>query len=122
MREEIKKKWVDALRSGEYKQGRGNLRPTEDTHCCLGVLCDLYKQTRHRGKWVSNDFDYPVFDFFIGGKHESNELPPEVIRWAGLTLSNPVIRINKKDSSLADLNDSKNSNFKKIAKIIEAQL
>jgi len=39
-----KKDWLEALRSGEYKQGKGKLRRTvkgEVRHCCLGVLCDL---------------------------------------------------------------------------------
>lgn len=34
---ELKKKWVEALRSGEYKQGTGWLRKN-DKFCCLGVL------------------------------------------------------------------------------------
>lgn len=32
--------WTDALRSGEYPQGRGALR-TPGGYCCLGVWCDL---------------------------------------------------------------------------------
>ena len=34
------KKWVRALRSGKYKQGREWLR-AGDTFCCLGVACEL---------------------------------------------------------------------------------
>lgn len=41
MKPEIKARWVEALRSGRYKQGRGALRMKDDTYCCLGVLCDL---------------------------------------------------------------------------------
>lgn len=42
MEPELKKKWVDALRSGEYKQGRTYLRRRKDnTFCCLGVLCEV---------------------------------------------------------------------------------
>lgn len=33
--------WVPALRSGKYKQGRGQLRSANDEFCCLGVACDL---------------------------------------------------------------------------------
>ncbi len=37
--------WVEALRSGRYRQSRGALRKslstTEDQWCCLGVLCDI---------------------------------------------------------------------------------
>lgn len=40
MDQEIKTRWVAALRSGRYTQGQGALR-SEDNFCCLGVLCDL---------------------------------------------------------------------------------
>ncbi len=36
-----REEWAQALESGEYKQGRGELR-ADGKHCCLGVLCDLY--------------------------------------------------------------------------------
>lgn len=35
------KKWVAALRSGKYKQGKGVLRSEKGNYCCLGVLCDI---------------------------------------------------------------------------------
>ena len=36
---ELKTKWVAALRSGEFKQGRNRLySKADDTYCCLGVL------------------------------------------------------------------------------------
>lgn len=39
---EEKNRWVEALRSGQYKQGRGKLFNAEDqSYCCLGVLCDI---------------------------------------------------------------------------------
>lgn len=40
MKKEIADKWVEALRSGEYNQGRGYLR-VENEYCCLGVLCEI---------------------------------------------------------------------------------
>ena len=40
MKYEVMKKWVAALRSGRYKQGRGALQ-SSDSFCCLGVLCHL---------------------------------------------------------------------------------
>ena len=35
--EDFKKRWVEALRSGEYKQCRGKLHGDDGGHCCLGV-------------------------------------------------------------------------------------
>lgn len=40
MDQAIKKKWVKALRSGEYRQGSGVLKDGRK-FCCLGVLCDI---------------------------------------------------------------------------------
>ena len=40
MKEALKKKWVEALRSGEFRQGKGKLRIT-DRYCCLGVLLEI---------------------------------------------------------------------------------
>lgn len=40
MTAEMKAKWLEALRSGKYKQGRNLLR-NGDKYCCLGVLCDI---------------------------------------------------------------------------------
>ena len=40
MKAELKAKWVEALRSGEYEQGEGALKKG-NSYCCLGVLCSL---------------------------------------------------------------------------------
>lgn len=37
---EFKAKWVAALRSGEYRQGKGWLH-NNGTYCCLGVACKV---------------------------------------------------------------------------------
>lgn len=37
---EFKAKWVEALRSGNYKQGKELLfKKSNNTYCCLGVAC-----------------------------------------------------------------------------------
>jgi len=43
MNPRIKQRWLDALRSGEYKQTMENLQDMNG-FCCLGVLCDLHAQ------------------------------------------------------------------------------
>lgn len=122
MKEEIKTKWLEALRSGKYKQGRTCLRNSDvDTHeyCCLGVLCDLYKDTEG-GNWTDHDS-------FVDnrGNWESVYLPLAVIGWAGLSDNNPEINeITDQDfapTSLAGANDYGLS-FLKIADIIEKEL
>lgn len=41
MDKELKTKWIEALRSGKYYQGKGRLKDSFDRYCCLGVLCDV---------------------------------------------------------------------------------
>lgn len=41
MDEELKEKWLKALRSGDYKQGRNALKTVTNRFCCLGVLADI---------------------------------------------------------------------------------
>ncbi len=38
----VKKLWIKALRSGEYKQDTGSLKTSSNGFCCLGVLTDIY--------------------------------------------------------------------------------
>ena len=63
MNPEIRKKWIEALESGDYLRGKGFLRKKADNekvtkHCCLGVLVDLvepesWKETKRK---PSDDF------------------------------------------------------------------
>ena len=47
MKPEIKAKWVEALRSGDFKQGKGYLNNRDDnSFCCLGVLCEINADKR----------------------------------------------------------------------------
>jgi hypothetical protein len=45
MKAEIKQQWLEALRSGKYMQGQGQLVCMDEDsvtgHCCLGVLADI---------------------------------------------------------------------------------
>lgn len=55
MDQDLKARWVKALRSGDYAQGQMVLR-YNNKFCCLGVLCDV----SGAGKWVDNDSIYQV--------------------------------------------------------------
>jgi hypothetical protein len=41
MDKSLVERWVAALRSGKYTQGRSRLRNDDNSHCCLGVLVDV---------------------------------------------------------------------------------
>lgn len=141
MNTQIKEKWVNALRSGEYPQIQGNLR-SPDGYCCLGVLCDLYAK-EHSVEWTRMDYDnnndvidipesqfssWQFGDFFEDCYYfESEEgvLPKVVSKWAGLSNNgNPELQVPLDESyeettkSLMDLNDSGIS-FSEIADLIE---
>jgi hypothetical protein len=112
MNQRIKKLWIKALRSGEYKQGKEALRLLRgrgkpDAFCCLGVLCDLHSKTKNGSKWKGGAY--------LG---DEAELPPPVIEWAGLDNKNPMLG---RELSAAEYNDSGKS-FNFIANRIEKYL
>lgn len=114
MNQGIKKRWVQALRSGEYEQGQGGLHSTDGKFCCLGVLCDLaaregvVEPSPPRGGW-------------IGYSGRTGLLPWPVSNWAGLTSADPVVREGSRHMLLSGLNDTGLYDFDEIADIIEAQ-
>ena len=59
----FKAKWVAALRSGEYKQARGQFRGGE-TLCCLGVAACLLGIPRDDVPEASFGFDHPEWHRF----------------------------------------------------------
>lgn len=117
MNPEIKQRWVAALRSGEYEQGKGFLN-SDGKFCCLGVLCDLHSQD-HNIPWTAND-NNSVMTYF-----DNTGLPPEqVVDWAqydhrqnGWQISHAGVK-----TFLYMLNDETSLSFSSIADIIEKQL
>lgn len=131
MKPEIKKLWIDALLSGEYKQGQGYLHQIEDDmpkFCCLGVLTDLAIKNG-----VSIEIGENGLVTTFDGASES--LPESVIEWSGISSSNGgfTYTVNYRwedfdgfvhdeqeemEESLAELNDNGHT-FEEIAKDIE---
>lgn len=125
MKKNIMNKWVKALRSGKYKQGREKLCTVngttgQESYCCLGVLTDLYLQDRKRQKKGPNikffhtyskedmDYDGNFSKWEIDG--EDGCLPPEVAEWAGFNTANAGYETgcfsnSKEEIELAMLND-----------------
>ncbi len=103
MNPETKEKWVDALRSGRYKQGVDCLRTHDDRYCCLGVLCDV-TGTRWR--------PHTLHDRYVC-EGESLVMPRPLIVKTGLS--------RRECGDLAHMNDT-GSSFSEIAEYIEKYL
>lgn len=113
---EIKKQWIEALRSDEYQQGQRWLRKKdpegEMQYCCLGVLCDLMT----RGEWeqVPHITSQKVYSFHIDDDRSTLGLPSGVVEVSGLA--------KDKTGDLVRLNDNERANFATIADWIEENL
>lgn len=98
----FKEAWLDALRSGDYVQGRFRLMKRyggrEMPHfCCLGVACDI------TGERTTDVFDLPI----------------------GLPRAGALKRWNmsrRTATALAEMNDVKQHTFGQIADWIEVNL
>lgn len=118
MNKEIKKKFVEALRSGEYEQG-GLCLHKDNQFCCLGVLIDLYaKEHGLQSEW--KQFSDKVIGNVFSFLDEKTMLPLLVIEWAGLPNYQKVI-IDGKEETLIHHNDA-GKTFLQIADAVEEQL
>lgn len=140
MNKDVLRKWVDALRSGNFKQTKGRLSKIENdgsrTFCCLGVLCELAKdeigleETYREGLWFRG----------YGGEFAYNgceTLPPDSVEdflgepgfdWE-VKLHEDVLYEDGEEVmyeagdlvELAELNDEGDWTFAQIADAIESQ-
>lgn len=112
MRAAIKRRWVAALRSGDYLQTRGTMCDQTGAMCCLGVLCDVAAgpkgvwKKRHSGAWAY--FDTP------GGDGHMAVPPVSLLTDVGLPSITTTI--------LAEMNDMDKKSFTEIADWIEENL
>lgn len=109
MNAEVKKQWVDALRSGKYKQGKGMLRSYDDKYCCLGVLLDCDPSTTWSQRIPGVHFVACVDDC-----KSMFTLPEEYCERIDMKVGQPT--------NLSVMNDSGNYPFPKIADYIEKEL
>jgi hypothetical protein len=112
MLNENQRKWVEALRSGEFKQSIATLQ-TDVGYCCLGVACVVAERN---GVQVLKRDDGNL----LGG---SLNTQPHVKAWLGIKECNGEHRVREKGrfyhSSLVTLNDNKGYTFEQIADHIE---
>lgn len=113
MKPEIAKKWVDALRSGNYRQGCEQLRTDYEEegvapeYCCLGVLCEVALSEGAIEKYNPHN----------------PHLPINVRDWAGMKTTEGVYQAFDEeageDNTLWGLNDKHHKDFNYLADFIE---
>lgn len=105
MNPEVKRLWLEALRSGDYKQGAQRLRWSESTYCCLGVLCEISGV----GEWKTDKAGTLRYSTRTDEPGNVSTTPDEVSWWAGLPFfgedsSTGFLRDNPQQQ-LAKMND-----------------
>ncbi len=104
------RKWVKALRSGRYRQGKKVLC-RYGYYCCLGVACLVYLED-NPGALETKKVGNGVVEF----DSEDIGLPQVVRKWLGLSSVNGAFDGN----CLTNLNDDGIS-FSELADIIESE-
>jgi hypothetical protein len=98
MEAELKKKWLDALRSGRYRQGLNELRTKDDRYCCLGVLCDI----SNAGRW--RKFSDSVWSYRTDKGEKTYVLPDGVDQDVYLKQT-PLVNMNDQGQSFTTIAD-----------------
>lgn len=117
MNTDIAQRWADALRSGDYAQGRGVLRGSDDTYCCLGVLCELAVE--------DGVIDPPVIADHGNYCYSTSSavLPEAVVIWAQLDYCSPLtdgVEVDDEPVSFVHMNDGMLLSFPEIADVVES--
>lgn len=136
MKPEIKKRWIEALRSAQYTKARGRLCVIDNFNdvarvgqaqkavcrfCALGVLCDLAAKD-NVVSWVeTTTYSMAIPEEINGFKTlQATALPLPVMLWAGLESEDPLIEdLEGYPASITELNDGKLLPFADIADCIE---
>lgn len=130
--------WIEALRSGNYKQGRMQLvkRDNLEKHwsfCCLGVACDIAEEAGMLKKMQRDGFSYSELGFFPpemekdSSSYSFTSIPFTLSKWLGWNeLSLPFEQIPGDltdvkyiETTLMKLNDANDFSFEQIADFIE---
>lgn len=69
---EVKRLWLEALRSGHYQQGREVLRTSDGRYCCYGVATDLAVKAG-KTEWIDSRFT-------SGQQSHDSAMPGEKVR------------------------------------------
>lgn len=134
MNPEVKARWLAALTSGEYTQGRDLLArevaPGVFRYCCLGVLCEL----AYADGVIARTLDFDRYYYHDVGvdrgitpaKCYATQLPPTVVTWAGLPNGNPIVAsvdlATHNDGSVTVGAEHSRRSFAEIAELIRRHL
>ena len=103
MKRAIKVKWIEALRSRKYRQGKGCLL-WSGGYCCLGVLCHVVD---------------PKMKFW---EPSSGKLPRKIATMCSCKCDPSVVVASSGVRTTLSLLNDEGTSFKKIANLIEEQL
>lgn len=107
------KKWIKALRSGNYTQGKSTLKTHKGHYCCLGVACIIAKQ-----EGIIDRNLRLIEEIYLD---EDNAELNKVREWIGLsTGEGDYENEDGEEITLTKLNDQLEYDFKKIADVIES--
>ena len=125
MDDELKAKWVAALRGGEFKQGQSMLHdPGDDSYCCLGVLCKVVGAKfgpSDTDEWRVYDY-VPVLNGRMLSKKDAEELDAAFCSEVGIP--NQTVLISMNDGTGTEGQDGYEApkSFAEIADYIENNL
>lgn len=116
MDKNVKLKWLEALKSGEYQKGTGYLRDKEDKFCCLGVLCNLLKDESDYD-WNTADVADKVYCF------TPNNGMADSFNWWGVPLQirQKIYFTKEHETELVSLNDN-HPTWDEVIEYIEKEL
>lgn len=124
----LKAKWVEALRSGDFKQAQTELHNSaSDSYCCLGVLCKVAGATwtsfekemeGDDGCYLATLDHVPVKDGVLLGNTDNEELEPAACKEFGIPDQSVLIGMNDGNERLG----IKPCSFSEIADYIEKNL
>ena len=106
------KKWIKALRSGLYPQGRSYLH-ANNKYCCLGVLCDVY---------YGHDIFIPMREPEFSNINKLNINNNEFISSIPLSLIKHIGLSENNIATLIKMNDEDECSFNQIADYLESCL
>lgn len=122
MNKEFKKRWIKALRSGEYKQGRRVLNSVDDDkYCCLGVACELLVKDKFLTK-TRPPGGGPNSAYVLSVKPDEAEFSRQNTLYLEKAICDKIEFEENDSLKLAELNDLSYLSFEEIAKYIEEKL